>query len=189
MKHYTLVLITSLLITLSCCVEKPSSPLSDRSQKVEQKARAFFKTFADRNDWDTFCSFYREDMTFSDIMLQLELDSLWQFKRFYNWDGEGDNFRKLTPDQEHVTIESLVVNDSTAVMTGHFNPFYYYDELIEPETGMAATIWLFFDENLKIKRQIDWIEYDLDVLQNVIDRVKENGMQEVPDWLDLSQDK
>ena len=111
---------------------------------------------------------------------------VWKFKRFYNWDGEGDNFRKLSPEQEHLTLKTLVANDSVAVGRGTVNPFYYYDELIDEEWGMEFTIWLFFDEEQKIKRQIDWIEYAPSVLESVVNRIREKGMHDVPDWLDLS---
>ncbi len=158
-----------------------------RSQQVEAKAQSFFETFAEREDWERLCSFYREDMQFQDITLQLQLDSLWKFKRFYNWDGEGDNFRKLTPDQDHLTLYSLVANDSVAVARGRVNPFYYYDQLVESEWGMEFTIWLYFDEELKIAKQIDWMEYDPVALQSVLDRVEKNGHEAIPDWLDLSR--
>jgi len=156
-----------------------------RSQKVEQTARKFFDTFADRSDWNKFLSFYSDELEFDDVTLQLHLDSLWKFKRFYNW--EDGHFKKLTPDQKHMTVESLIANDSVAVAHGHFNPFYYYNNLIDTEWGMEFTIWLYFDENLKIKKQIDWIEYDSSTLESVIKRCRENGHEAIPDWLDLSK--
>ena len=172
---------------LACQPTNPEPEEKTRSQQVEEVARAFFKTFAEREDFEKFCSFYREDLVFEDIMLQLKLDSLWQLKKFYKWDEEGDNFKKLSPDQEHITIETLVANDSVAVGTGRVNPFYYYENLIDPEWGMSVTFWLYFDENLKIKKQVDWIEYDPDAMESVIKRVRENGVEKIPDWLDLSR--
>ncbi len=159
----------------------------NRTEQVEKRARNFFNTFAQREDWEKLCSFYREDMEFEDIALQLKLDSLWQFKRFYNWDGEGDNFKKLAPDQEHLTLYSLVANDSVAVARGRVNPFYYYDQMVDSEWGMEFTIWLYFDKNLKIVKQVDWMEYDPVALQSVLDRVEKNGHEATPDWLDLSR--
>ncbi|WP_425390748.1 hypothetical protein [Ekhidna sp.] len=169
------------------CNPNSKNEADDRAIRVEQTAKDFFETFAERKDWEKFCSFYREDLEFEDITLQLKLDSLWQFKRFYNWDVEGDDFRKLTPDQKHLTLYSLVANDSIAVGRGRVNPFYYYDQLIDSEWGMDFTIWLYFDENLKIRKQIDWMEYDAKVLKNVIERVEKNGHEAIPDWLDLSR--
>ena len=160
---------------------------SDQSQKVYSTASEFFSTFADRSDWEKMCSFYREDVRFEDVMLQLKLDSLWQFKRFYNWEDTTYVFEKLSPDQEHLVVESLLVNDSMAVAHGHFNPFIYAGERVETEWGMDFTIWLFFDEEQKIIRQIDWIEYDPSVLESVVKRCRENGHEAIPEWLDLSR--
>ena len=58
---------------------------------------------------------------------------------------------------------------------------------MDTEWGMQIAFWLFFDENLKIKRQIDWVEYAPEVFESVIARVRENGVEEVPAWLDLSK--
>ena len=158
---------------------------AERSEKVELIARDFFNTFAERKDWAKLCSFYSEDLQFEDIILQLELDSLWQFKRFYNW-NDGGAFRKLSPEQKHLTLNSLLVNDNMAVGTGNFNPFYYHDELIDTDWGMDFTIWLYFNQDFKISRQLDWIEYDDLVLENMINRCRTYGHERTPDWLDLS---
>ena len=173
-------------LTIQNCRNSAPSTLS-RPELVELKAKDYFATFAERKDWDKLCSFYRDDVVFDDIMLQLHLDSLWQLKRFYKWDEEGNNFRKLTPDQDHLTIYSLVVNDSLAIGYGRINPFYYYERLIDVEWGMNAAFWLYFDKDYKIKKQIDWIEYDSDVLESVIKRYREKGVDLPPDWLDLSK--
>lgn len=168
----------------------PAAESSDLStpnyeEEVRETATAYFNTFSERKDWDKLLSFYREDLQFHDIYLHLELDSLWQFERFYNWPDTG--FHKLSPEQEHLSIESLVVEDSTAVVRGHLNPFYYYGKLVDSDWGMEFTIWLYFDENLKIKRQVDWFEYDPSVVESVLTRYKTQGVDKIPDWLDLSR--
>ena len=171
-------------LTIAGCVNK--NDIMDRPSLVAEKAQDYFQTFADRTDWDKLCSFYRADMQFEDITLQLNLDSLWQFKRFYNWEGEGEAFQKLTPEQDHLTIYSLVTNDSVAVARGRVNPFKYYGEHIDIDWGMEFTIWLYFDDDLKIRKQIDWMEYDPDTLEAVIQRCREKGFEATPEWLDLT---
>ncbi len=184
--------LTLLILFINQSCNNPSSDLNDqiesKSDRVYQKASEYFDTFAERTDWEKLCSFYREDMKFTDIALQLEIDSLWQFKRFYKWDDTVSTFRKLTPDQKHLTVYSLVANDSVAVARGRVNPFYYNDELIDVSWGMEFTIWLYFDEDLKIKRQVDWMEYDPYVLESTIERCRKYGHERTPDWLDLSRD-
>lgn len=176
-----------IMITLGCTNEVPKEKETpSRQVLVENQARSFFATFAERKDWAKLCSYYRDDMQFEDVMLQLKLDSLWQFKRFYKWDEDEGNFQKLTPDQDHLTLYSVVADDSIAVARGRVNPFYYYDERVEPVWGMEFTIWLFFDEDLQIRKQIDWMEYAPEVFENVIARVRKQGPDRIPDWLDLS---
>ena len=179
-------IITGLLL-FSCQSPVDQEIKHDRSETIRKIAVDYFSTFSQREDWEKLCSFYSEDMTFEDVTLQLKLDSLWQFKRFYKWDEEGNNFQKLSPEQEHLTIDHLLVNDSVAVATGRVNPFYYYKELIDVDWGMNMTIWLFFDDNLKIKKQIDWMEYDPSVLEGVVKHYNEKGIDKIPDWLDLSK--
>lgn len=176
-----------LAIAWQCSPAEPHTNTSNSSyeEAVRETAVAFFATFSERKDWDKLLSFYRSDLQFHDIVLHLELDSLWQFERFYNWPDTG--FHKLSPEQEHLAIESLVVEDSTAVVRGHLNPFYYYGELIDSDWGMEFTIWLYFDENLRIKKQVDWFEYDPTVIESVLTRYKTQGVEKIPDWLDLSR--
>jgi hypothetical protein len=181
------LLLAAILFTTNSCQYTKEADVTDFEQAVRSKALAYFETFAQRADWDKFCSYYREDLHFKDITLQLELDSLWKLKRFYKWDEEGDRFKKMHPGQKHLTLETLVVEGSTAAAKGHFNPFYYDGTLVNTAWGMEFTIWLRFDENLNIIEQIDWIEYDPATLENTIKRCKENGVEAIPDWLDLTK--
>ena len=67
------------------------------------------------------------------------------------------------------------------------NPFYYDGNLIDTDWGMEFTIWLYFDKDLKIQKQIDWFEYDSYTLESMIARCREHGFEATPDWLDLSK--
>jgi hypothetical protein len=163
------------LSTYSCTpVEtRDKAAASAQKAKVEQVAREYFATFAEREDWEKLLSFYRYDMQFEDIMLQIKIFNKEDFKSFYNW-PEGD-FQKAPPDAPHLVLQTLAVNDSAAVGRGYFNPFYYNGELNEWKWGSEFTIWLFFDEQLKIKRQIDFIEYPDWILEDVIARYRGRG--------------
>jgi predicted ester cyclase len=169
------------------CQQTTATNDNDFEQAVRSEALAYFETFAERSDWDKFCSFYREDVHFKDITAQLDLDSLWKLKMFYQWEDERGRFEKIYPEQKHLNLQTLVVEGSTVAAKGHFNPFYYNGTIVDPEWGMEFTIWLRFDENLKIFEQIDWMEYDPFTLENIIIRCRENGFEAIPDWLDLSK--
>lgn len=182
-KRYTLHCL--LILVLSGC-QKPTDD-SNRSEQVRQKAEDFFQTFAERSDWRKFCSFYADDLVFNDIMLQLHLDSLWKFQRFYNWEDSVNVFEKLSPDDEILVVRSLVNDESSAVASGYFKPFYYNGQFFENKWGMEFTIWLYFDKDLKVIRQVDWIEYDDYTLESTIARYRKQGIEKTPDWLNLEK--
>lgn len=183
MKHLSICFVIGILACNYSPVEVTSAPPTNRAKAVKDIATAFFDTYAERSDWEQLLSFYRQDMVFEDVMLQLHLDSLWQFERFYNWPDT--NFRKLSPEQLHMEVEHLLVNDRVAIASGHFNPFYWHGQLIDLDWGMQFQMTLYFDENLKISKQVDWIEYDDAVLESVIKRYREVGIDKPPAWLDL----
>ena len=185
-KGFLKLLILLLLTTISCNNAKTVNKVAFE-EAVRKEAISYFETFSERSDWEKFLSFYREDLHFKDITLQLELDSLWKFKRFYKWDEEGERFKKMYPEQQHLNVQSLIVEGNTVAAKGHLNPFYYDGVLIDLEWGMEFTIWLRFDENLKIIEQIDWMEYDSGTLESTIQRINENGIEAIPEWLDLSK--
>ena len=173
----------SVIFLISCKTENVST--HSHPAQIEKIAKEYFQTFAERKNWDKLLSFYADDMTFHDVMLHLELDSLWQFQRFYNWPDT--NFQKLSADQQHLILEDLAISENLAVGRGHFNPFFWHGEKMGPGWGMEFCIWLYFNDAYKIQRQVDWIEYDTTVLENVIKRYRTEGIDKVPGWLDLSK--
>lgn len=185
-KYWLQVIIILFMIT--GCQKVKTANVDEFEEAAKSKALEFFETFSERSDWDKFCSFYRDDVHFKDITLQLELDSLWKFKRFYKWDEEGDRFKKLSQEQEHLNLQSLIVNENIVAAKGQINPFYYDNVLVDTDWGMEFTIWLRFDENLKIIEQIDWMEYDPNTLETVIIQYREKGFEKVPEWLGISND-
>ena len=182
MKNLLLLLAT--MVTLSACI--PTEKPQGRQAQIESKTRDYFVTYAERKDFSKLLSFYNEDMIFHDVALQLRLDSLWKFERFYNWNDTLGNFRVAEPGGPALIVDHLLANDSLAVVQGRFTPFYYYGQLVDPPTGFEMTIWLEFDENLKIIKHTDWIEYPPSMMQNVINRIEKHGHERLPDWLDLS---
>ena len=145
------------IILLALCLgcEKPVKNHSIVRQQVE----SYVDTYAEREDWAKLLSFYSEDIQFEDLTMGLQLDGMEAFKDFYDWPDE--RFSKLTPDQKHMEVETMVVQDSIAVIKGHFNPFYWDGDLHDwkAEKRGQFTIWLFFNEKNKIIRQVDDISY------------------------------
>ena len=160
---------------------------TDPTEAVEQDevagvATAFFETYSERSDWNKLLSFYSKDMQFEDVLLQLKLEGLDEFKKFYDWPNP--EFKKMSPDQNHLVVETLATSGNrVAVARGHLNPFMWKGEQVDSAWGMEFTIWLFFDDELKIVRQIDWMEYDDRVLENVIKRIRKDGLDSKPPGL------
>ena len=170
----TFLKINFFLIIICCllqCKTKDTEFPMARSQKVKMVTKAYFQTFAERKDWEKLLSFYHDDLVFEDVISQKHTRGIEEFKAFYDWPNPG--FKKLFPEQRHLEIEHIMVNDSMSVVHGHVNPFYWQGKLFEMEWGGKFTIWLFYDEELKITRQIDWFEYSGDVLISVGKRLLE----------------
>ena len=128
---------------------------ADLSSEVRDQAQKYFQIFADRQDWQALLSFYDEEIIFEDLNQDLVFEGLEAFRGFYNWPD--NSFSKLSPDQAHLEIEELIVRDTVAIARGHFNPFLWHGERIEGIEDF--TIWLYFNDSLKIVRQLDYIEY------------------------------
>ena len=146
-------LVLSLLFCLAAC--EPPEP--SREQLTRQTAFAYFETYQQREDWDSLLAFYRDDILFKDANLSYEARGIEAFKNFYNWPDT--SFRKIVDDQKHLVLESMLVQDSVVVGRGRLNPFFWNNELQEWPEDFA--IWLYFDKDMKIYRQIDWVRYPI----------------------------
>ena len=146
------ITVVGLLTLLIAC--EPGEQYN-RAQHTRQTAIAYFDVYQQRTDWDSLLSFYREDIQFKDATLNYQSTGIDSFKRFYNWPNT--SFRKVTDDQKHLVIQDLVVQDSIVVGRGHINPFFWNNELQDWTTDF--TIWLYFDQDMKIYKQIDWVNY------------------------------
>jgi len=165
-RTFSVLLIMTLLVFLPACQQTNSGGAVSENSPTRKAAEAFFDTYAQRRNWAKLLYFYREDMVFEDIALQIQIQGKENFKSFYNW--EDPNFQKLSEDQAHLVLHDLIVQGNKAVARGYFNPFMWNGELQEWKWGSEFTIWLFFDDNQKIRKQIDFIEYPDAVLEDVI---------------------
>ncbi len=155
--HYKLTL-TSLAICIIACEPAELS----REQQTRNTAQAYFEVYQQREDWDSLLTFYREDIYFKDANLNFEAEGIEAFKDFYNWPDT--SFRKIVSDQKHLVLQTMLVQDSVVVGQGRLSPFFWHNELQEwPED---FTIWLYFDQDMKIYRQIDWVRYPTWMIQS-----------------------
>jgi len=125
--------------------------------KVDALAKAYFKTYAERNDWRAFLDFYDEALYFEDLQFRLVCANLDSFKRFYDWPNPA--FKKIDDEKPILKLEQLLVNDSTAVGIGFFDSFYWQNQYIPGPWEFS--IKLVFNSEGKIIRQTDFINYPL----------------------------
>lgn len=153
MKHFTsLVLLGSCLSVLlwnSSCVLQPAK-VSPNS--IETTLQAFYTTYQERNDFNHFMSYYADTVVFEDIISAVRIEGREDLKSFFDW--ENPAFSKLTNNA--LELSELIVESDKAVVKGHFLPFSWNGQKFE---AMYFTTWLYFNEDQKIIRQTDWINY------------------------------
>ena len=135
----------------------------------------FFQHYADRSNWEGFLDLYDDQLYFEDVIFRMELNGKAVFKNFYNWPDTG--FRKHPDHPESLILEDLAVTDSTAVGRGYFTPFYYNGVLYDNWKNMRFTIWLHFNNEGKITRQIDYIEYPPSFLKGAAERLMQEDQR------------
>lgn len=152
-----------LLLLLAAC----ATPEKETNQSRE-KALQFFDTYKARSDWDAFQDLYAKDLVFQDVVFRHTYNKE-EFINFYNWP---DPLLAKHPDYPEVMVlEDLATTDSTAIGRGHMNPFYYDGKLYGDLEHMRFVIALHFNEEGKIKRHIDFIEYPPEFLVGLAERL------------------
>lgn len=116
-------------------------------------AQEYFDTYKQRDDFEQLLSFYADELAFEDVFYQVKPSNKDQFSSFYDWNK--GKFDRL--ENEHIlTLDSLVVDNRQAVAKGSFLKFSYNGKTMGP---WSFVIWLEFDQQGKIIKQQDWINY------------------------------
>lgn len=143
------ILVTVLFLLVSSC-------RNEQQIKTRNRAEHYFEMYAQRSDWSGFIDQYADDLVFEDVVYGLSYDKS-QFVKFYNWPDTA--FRKHPDYPQTLILEDLAVTDSSAVGRGYFTPFYFGGELMAMDHQWRFTIWLYFNEEGRISRHIDYIDY------------------------------
>ena len=138
----------------ACSMEQEQSP------ELRPVVEDYIKTYQERSDWDKMLSFYSDSIVLKDLNFGLEFKGIEAFKGFYDWPNP--DFQKLSPDQKSLTVDELVIDGSTAVIRGQFQPFYWKGEQQNWPGGFS--IWLHFDKQQKIDQQLAYIIYPASLL-------------------------
>lgn len=132
-----------------------------QAQSIKKVVDDYIETYRERNDWDKFLSFYDDSVYMKDILLGYECKGLEAFKQFYDWPNA--NFKKLTPTTKTFEVEDIVIDSKVAIIRGYFNSFYWKHKKMDWPEGF--TIWLYFNKEKKINKQLDYLHYPSDILK------------------------
>ena len=134
----------------------------NEKNSVETLANSFFEHYAIRSDWKGFQALYADDMVFEDVIYRLKFDKT-EFLQFYNWPDTA--FSKHPDFPATLVLEELALTDSSAIGRGVFNPFYYGGKLFSLDHKWRFNMSLQFNDEGKIIKHIDFIEYPPEFLQ------------------------
>lgn len=149
------------ILPFLCLVAACSGPVDQRRAVTEQAVNAFFEHYKTRADWEGFQDLFAEDLVFEDVIFHFTYNKQ-EFIDFYNWP---DSLLKKHPDYPEVmVVEDLAFTDSTAIGRGYFTPFYYNGILYDDWEHMRFVMALHVNNEGKITRHIDFIEYPPDFL-------------------------
>lgn len=145
-----------LCIGFLSCNTQPENSIKDQAER-------FFEMYAERSDWQGFQDLFADDLVFEDVIFRYQFNKE-DFVGFYNWPDTA--FKKHPDFPQTLILENLTVNDSSAIGSGHFTPFYYGGQLMSNDHHWRFTIELKFDDKGKVKYQKDFIEYSPEYLKS-----------------------
>ena len=137
------MLVLCLSLLLATCNNQ-----SDISHKVDR----FILIYEDRTDFQGFLDLYAEDMILQDMITGFKLEGRDDFADFFNWPDA--RFEKL--NEKTIIVQNKAVEGNKAVISGYFTSFKWNGKAVE---AMQFTTWLYYNEQGKIKRHVDWINY------------------------------
>lgn len=142
-------------LVLSSCAQGPNEQIAeikDTQVNLAQVANAFFAIYAKRQDTTSLLSFYADEAEIQDLVYGELVKGKPAITHFYDW--HSGNVKLLENDALKVTNQ--ITQGNVVVTRGYFTPFLYYDQ---PQGPWRFVIWLEFNQEGKIVKQYDWINY------------------------------
>lgn len=136
-----------IVLILNGCVS------TSKDNKLPQVVSDYFDTYAKREDFNKFMTYYADNAQFEDIIYGNSFNSKVEISNFLEW-NKGEF--KILNGNKALTVTRHTFGVNTAITEGFFHTFSYDGQKLGP--------WLFvitqeFDSNHKIIRQTDWINY------------------------------
>lgn len=137
---------------------------SDNS-KTEEIARKYFEVYSARADYNQMKSFYNDSVLYENVIQNTSLnkyESGYVLNTLFAFNDKDLAYE----NNQMFTVDEYISNDSMVVVNGHFNTYSYNGFQFSP---MKFTTYLYFDENYKIKKQVDWFNYPIGDLIELYD--------------------
>ncbi len=119
--------------------------------------KAYYESYKSRDNFERFLSFYDQDMVLEDMITGDRKVGKKAFAAFFDWNNP--NFKLLEPTA--LVIENQVFDSNQVVTQGYFNSFKWGEHRFGP---MFFTTILTFNEEGKIIKHVDWINYPNELL-------------------------
>ena len=148
---------------LLACLSVQSLAGAPTESEVRAWSQAYFDRYAARDDWQGFLDQFDESLVFLDPVANVGLDSRKSFAQFYFWPDPA--FSKHPDYPRTLVLEELIVVDNRGVGIGYFTPFNYHGTTFAEDEPMRFAIWLDWNEEGKVIRQTDWIDYPAELVQ------------------------
>ncbi|MCU4675975.1 hypothetical protein N7931_10040 [Catenovulum sp. 2E275] len=152
-------IISSFILVLSAC-QSTQKKAQFSQQDLQQKVSLFLKTYAFREDFELFLSFYAADAVIEDVIRGEQAVGSKAIKTYLNW--EDPDF-SLGRSASHLVTEQISFDQNKAIIQGYFMPFIYQGVQLGP---WRFTTILEFNDELKISKQTDWVNYTPKVIFN-----------------------
>ena len=138
-------------LSIGCAAAEPAPDL-------DPVLDAYYAAYEARSDVDGFLEFYADSVELKDYITGDRIVGRDALREFFDWQNPA--FRLL--EEGTLVVEHRVVEGNRVVASGYFNPFGWGDLEFE---AMQFTTILTFDDDGRIARHEDWINYPNDLLQ------------------------
>ena len=138
-------------LNLGCALNVGTTP-SHTTERTRSHVLKFVAVYDARSDIEELLTLYSHEVILEDIRTATRVVGLEELETFFDW----QNPDYIGAGEHTMKVDSMVVEASSAVVTGHFLPFSWKGISIE---AMHFVILLTFDADWKILKEVDWINY------------------------------
>ena len=145
--------LNKLLIFITVLVLQGCTTTLQTQANIETVAKQYFTVYAERQNFEKLLSFYDEKADLEDLGYGHHAKSKQEIEQFFAWN---DGKFSLVNKGPALVVQKQVVDGNKTVTEGYFTKFTYNGKTMGP---WRFLIWLEFNEQGKIIRHVDWINY------------------------------